>query len=216
MKILVLVVAALFGAVGPVVDAQIPTTTNTTAPVSPPLPACTVRADDDPNTIYLAGITPVDDADFGWVEDIFNYTVQLINQGAWRWGNNDTFAPGLFGGDNGLKLIYDLENSDCSETLSVRRYWALRAANGNVPPHGVIGDRCSGASISLSRITSLEGVNMLSPASTSSKLSNKENHPLFSRLVAPDNDQGEVGALIALLREFGWERVTVLATDTDL
>jgi hypothetical protein len=151
----VLVVAALFGALGPVVDAQAaPTTTaNTTAPVPPPAPACTVRAEDDPNTIYLAGITPVDDEDFVWVEDIFNYTVQLINQGAWRWGNSDTFAPGLFGGDNGLTLIYDLENSDCSEILSVRRYWALRAANGNVPPHGVIGDRCSGASISLSRIT---------------------------------------------------------------
>jgi hypothetical protein len=68
----------------------------------------------------------------------------------------------------------------------------------------------------LRSVPGLEGVNMLSPASTSSKLSNKEDYPFFSRLVAPDNEQGEVGALIALLREFGWERVTVLATDTDL
>jgi Receptor family ligand binding region len=187
---------------------QAPTGPSSAMPVQAPVLVCT--RDEDPNTIYLAGITPVDTTDFAWTADIFEYTVQLINEG-WR----DDILPG-FGNNDGLRLTYSLENSNCSENLAVRRYWALRTKNGNVPPHGVIGDRCSGATISLARITGLESVPLVSPASTSAKLSSNDDFPFFSRLVAPDNEHGEVGALIALLREFGWEQVTVLATDTDL
>jgi Receptor family ligand binding region len=134
----------------------------------------------------------------------------LINQG-WRGDVLKGFAS-----DDGLQLVSRLENSKCSETVAVRRYWAIRTEHSNLPPHGVIGDRCSEATISLARITGLESVPLLSPASTSAKLSSKDEFPFVSRMVAPDNEQGEVGALIALLREAGWEQVTILATDTEL
>jgi ABC-type branched-subunit amino acid transport system substrate-binding protein len=59
----------------------------------------------------------------------------------------------------------------------------------------------------------VEEVAQLSPASNAVGLTTTQL-PFFSRLVAPNDKRGEVGALVALLRAFGWNRVTVLSTDT--
>jgi len=91
----------------------------------------------------------------------------------------------------------------------------MRTVNGNRPPHGIVGARCSGASIQLARIAGLEGVPQLSPASNSARLSDDTEFPFFSRLLAPNDERGEVGALVALLREFGWERIAIISTDTQ-
>lgn len=159
------------------------------------------------NTIFLAGVMDTDA--YTWSSDIFEYTVQSINAGDW-----DHVAPGY--SPNGIRLDYALANSMCDETTAVREYWDIRSANQNVPPHGVIGARCSGASISLARITGLEAVPHLSPASNAARLTSETEFPYFSRMVAPNNERGEVGALVTLMKSFGWERVTILATDTQL
>ncbi|CAB9504946.1 TCDD-inducible poly [ADP-ribose] polymerase [Seminavis robusta] len=156
---------------------------------------------EDQTVIKLAGL--FDTSNYVWGPDVFAVTVQLINQGWW-----DVLNPGD-------RLEYDLRNTACDETTAVRSYWGLRSANGNKPMHGIIGARCSGASISLARVAGLEAVPQLSPASTSSLLSNKYEFPSFSRMVAPNNERGEVGALIAMMRVFGWERIGILATDTQ-
>lgn len=160
----------------------------------------------DDNTFLLAGL--MDTSTYTWLSDIFEYTVQSINAGDW-----DHVAPGY---GNGLQLDYTLANSNCDETTAVQKYWEIRTANQNVPPDGVIGARCSGASISLARVTGLEAVPHLSPASNSARLSSVSEFPYFSRMVAPNDERGEVGALVELLRSFGWERVTIIATDTQL
>jgi Receptor family ligand binding region len=127
--------------------------------------------------IRLAGI--FDTTTFTWGPDIVDATVQFINEG-WRDAllHNET-------------LIVDLRNSHCDETTAARAYWELRTENGNRPMDGIIGARCSDASITLARISGLEGVPQLSPASNSAKLSDREEFPYFSRLVAPNNQDGE-------------------------
>jgi ABC-type branched-subunit amino acid transport system substrate-binding protein len=144
-------------------------------------------------SIRIAGI--YDLAKFPWGRDIFEFTIEKLRA---EYGYED--------------LTYDLADGKCDETSAVRGYWDLRT--NNVPVHGIVGARCSGASVSLARIAGLEQVTQVSPASTSSRLSNKEEFPFFSRMVAPDDSRGEVGALVSTLRWFGWQRVTILSTDT--
>lgn len=80
------------------------------------------------------------------------------------------------------------------------------AACGSEPLHGVIGCRCSGASMAVARIAGLEHVPQISASSTSPKLSNTDDFPYFFRTVAPDGPAGTLGALIQLFREFDWVR----------
>ena len=53
----------------------------------------------------------------------------------------------------------------------------------------------------------------LSPTANTPALSNTEEFPYFSRLTAPNDERGEVGATIAMLRAFGWSNIIVLNTD---
>jgi hypothetical protein len=50
--------------------------------------------------------------------------------------------------------------------------------------------------------------------STSSRLSIANDYPSFFRLVAPDDDRGQVGALVSVLAEILAGTVLVLNTDT--
>jgi hypothetical protein len=173
---------------------------------------CVTNVEDDPSNnttgkIYIAGIFDLDA--FDWGPDIFEYTVKLINEGHW-----DIFVQPSGNGGDQQQLVYSLKNEACDETTAVRGYWDLRTQNGNKPMDGIIGCRCSGPSISLARISGLEKVPQISPASNSAKFNTRE-FPYFSRLVAPNNEEGEVGAMVALLRAFNWERVTIIGTDTD-
>lgn len=169
------------------------------------------------NTVFLAGI--IDTTVFDWIPDVFEYTADRINtasiSGAVLGVTDATVRQGLSEyGPNGLSLRYELANSKCDAATGVRQYWNVRTQNQ--VPHGVIGARCSGTSISLARITELERVPLLSPASNAAQLSSESEFPLFSRMVAPNDENGEFGALVELLRSFGWDRITILATDTQL
>ncbi|MHA7927797.1 MAG: hypothetical protein ACX936_21575, partial [Marinobacter sp.] len=149
--------------------------------------------DEDGTNIYLAGV--YDLISYTWAPDVFAVTVKLVNEGFF----DDLTLPA------GHHLTYDLVNAACDESTAVREYWNVRTANNNKPPLGIIGARCSGASIQLARVSGLEGVPQLSPASTTAQLSDDSEFPYFSRLVAPNDEGGEVGAVVALLREYGWD-----------
>eukprot|EP00980_Cylindrotheca_fusiformis_P028940 scaffold22680_cov107-Cylindrotheca_fusiformis.AAC.9 len=145
--------------------------------------------------VTIAGI--YDSTAFWWGGMIFNFAVERLEQ-------EEAYSD----------LNFVLVDSACDETTAVRAYWDLRTQNNGIPVHGIVGARCSGASVSLARIAGLEEVNQVSPSATSSRLTDKEEFPFFSRLVAPDDATGEVGALVASLQWFGWDRVSILSTDT--
>ena len=164
-----------------------------------------VEADeDDLSKLYIAGIFDMDSYD--WGPDIFQLTVDLIHQGWWD------ALPSASGGNNNLQLEYSLANSNCDSTNATRAYWKLRTANNHRPMHGIVGARCSGASASLARISEGDGVPQVSPASNAAELSDDVRFPFFSRLVAPTNEYGAVGAFVAMLRAFGWTKITTLGT----
>ena len=145
------------------------------------------------SNITIAGI--FDRTSFHWGKDIFDFVFQELT----------LIYP---------YLNYVVRDAECDETTAVRAYWDLRVENNGIPVNGIVGARCSGASVSLARIAGLEGVHMVSPSATSAMLSNKDEFPFFSRTVAPDNSEGEVGALVETLNWFGWKRVSILSTDT--
>lgn len=141
----------------------------------------------DSNVLMLAAI--FDTTTYDWGPDVVEVTVQQLNRGAWGVLSSDSSNN-----SNNLSLEVALENSDCDETIAMRKYWKIRTElleQKKPPMHGIIGTRCSGASMSLARISSLENVPQLSPASNTVQLSNADEFPLFSRLVAPNNEDGE-------------------------
>ena len=143
---------------------------------------------------------------FNWTEPIVDLTFDMINNHSDAW-HDDIFPDGTW-------IEYVLADAGCDETNASLAYWDTRSKwNGVV--HGVVGCRCSGASMAVGRITSLEHVPHVSPASTTPALSDKRQFPSFSRLVAPATADGEVGAMVSMLRSFGWNRITVLLTDTQ-
>lgn len=156
------------------------------------------QSDDE---IYLAGI--MDTTSYTWCPDVFEFTVERLNEG----------YKNILSGNQSLS--YTLVNSNCDETTAVTEYWKLRTLHGNQPPDGIVGARCSGASVSLARISQQEQVPHISPSSNSAKLSDNEEFPYFSRLVAPNDETGEVGAITALLDHFSWDNIIVLTTDTQ-
>jgi ABC-type branched-subunit amino acid transport system substrate-binding protein len=160
----------------------------------------------DTDTIYIAGI--VDTGIFPWTEELFNITVSLLNN------RGNGFFDDIFVDSKTTTIEYAIANDDCDETAAAQAYWKMRRIHG-YPIHGIVGSRCSGASISLARLASLEGVPQVSPLSLSTQLSNDEEFPYFSRLSAPNDERGGVGALVALLRSLGWSRVSIIATDTE-
>ncbi|KAI2502805.1 hypothetical protein MHU86_11629 [Fragilaria crotonensis] len=143
---------------------------------------------------------------FDWARQIIDFTFALINDHTDGW-HDEVFA-------DGTRIDYRIADPVCDETAAAKAYWDVRNEWGGIV-HGVVGCRCSGASIAVGRITNLDNVTQISPSSTSQKLGDKGDFPLFSRLVGPSSSEGEVGAMVAMLRSFGWDRVTILATDTQ-
>ena len=138
----------------------------------------------------------------GIFQKIFRFTVSLINDHQNGW-HDDVLGDGTV-------LESAIANSACDDTTAARAYWDLRTQNDG-PPHGVVGPRCSGSCIAVAQIAGLEQVTQVSPSSTSSKLSDKTKYPFFSRVVSAEETKG----LVSMLRSFGWNRVTVLNTDTE-
>ena len=139
-----------------------------------------------------------------WPEHLIQFTIHLINNKTDGW--YDDVLPDAV-------LDYSMSDSACDPAVATRAYLNM-TRSGNAP-HAIFGCRCSGASVAVARLAGVEDIPMLSPASTTVKLSNKDEFPTFSRLAAPDNDRGQVGALVSLLRSFGWDRISLINTDTQ-
>eukprot|EP00579_Thalassiosira_antarctica_P016237 CAMPEP_0201944724 /NCGR_PEP_ID=MMETSP0903-20130614/53539_1 /ASSEMBLY_ACC=CAM_ASM_000552 /TAXON_ID=420261 /ORGANISM="Thalassiosira antarctica, Strain CCMP982" /LENGTH=763 /DNA_ID=CAMNT_0048487777 /DNA_START=171 /DNA_END=2460 /DNA_ORIENTATION=- len=145
-----------------------------------------------------------DTENWDWGEELFDYTMSMIND------SNDGWQDDILG--NGTYLEWDVKNSACDGITALRAYWADRTDNNDVPPHGLLGCRCSAASISSANLAGLDGVTQVSPASTAKELSDKSEYPFFARTVA--SNQFSAKAIVATFRGFSWDRVSILQTDT--
>lgn len=134
---------------------------------------------------------------YDWAPDIFEVTVDRINR-EWRQAN-----------PRHPRLIVSLDNSKCDETTAARAYWHLKEENGGKPPDGIVGPRCSGPCASLARISGLEQVPQISPSANSDRLSNDEEFPFLSRMVAPNDKRGEG-------RFYGGEKIPIKTRLTPL
>ena len=151
--------------------------------------------------------------DFDWGPELFGATVELLNNHSDGWHDDVVFS------DNAM-IDYAYADTRCDGPTASQAYWDLRALameqiTGEEPPNGIVGCRCSAASMAVAQIATLEQVPQISPASTTSQLSNKYRYPYFSRTVSPDDERGEVAALISMLDYFGWNKVGIIATDTS-
>lgn len=140
---------------------------------------------------------------FPWVEELISFTTSLINNHEDGW-----FDDVLLG----TELKYTLSDSACDQDVAVRAY--LNLTRDGTAPNAILGARCSGPTMAMASLASAENIALLSPAASNPKLtSNKEVHTP-SRLVAPDDASGQAGALVSLLRSFGWDRISIVNTDT--
>ena len=147
----------------------------------------------------------MDTGRFHWVKEILDFTVNSLlanHSDGWY----DDLLPNA-------TLTYSLHNSSCDQDEAVQAY--LNVTRESTQLHGIIGCRCSGPSMAVARLCSLEDIPIVSPTATSGKLSDKEVYGMFSRLAAPDNEKGQVGALVALMRSLGWSRISIINTDTQ-
>ena len=91
-----------------------------------------------------------DTENWEWGEELFTTTLQMINDPTNGW-HDELMMNTSF-------IEYDVRNSACDGSTASKEYWAYRTENGGVPPHGLMGCRCSSSSISSARVASLEGV----------------------------------------------------------
>ena len=91
------------------------------------------------------------------------------------------------------------EKSSCSSELSIA---------------AVIGPGCSSACEVTSYLSAGQNIPQISASCTAPSLSSKDEHPLFSRTVAPETSKGP--AIIALMRVHKWQRVSMVTTTEGL
>eukprot|EP00567_Pseudictyota_dubia_P007352 CAMPEP_0197437872 /NCGR_PEP_ID=MMETSP1175-20131217/5008_1 /TAXON_ID=1003142 /ORGANISM="Triceratium dubium, Strain CCMP147" /LENGTH=550 /DNA_ID=CAMNT_0042967495 /DNA_START=92 /DNA_END=1741 /DNA_ORIENTATION=+ len=168
--------------------------------------------------VYVAGLFDTSSYESWTPSEILEVAVDLINDHEDGW-----FDDVL---DDGTELVLSFANSGCDPEMSLPAYWNLRTkwneeeteeadlSRSTPRVHGVVGCRCSDATAIVARVAGLESIPMVSPVSSAADLSNPVKYPSFFRLVGPDDERGEVGALVSLLRKMEWEWVSVLATNT--
>lgn len=149
----------------------------------------------------------IDEAFKAWDEDLVKYVIQMLNDKTDGW-YDDLFS-------DGTTIEYEFRHASCEPSSSSLAYWDMRSDWNGTAPHGVIGARCSSASMELAVTALLENVSLLSPGSSSVQLSDKSSFPLASRVMAADDSAGQAGALVALLSKspFQWDRVSIITTD---
>ena len=162
-------------------------------------------SEEDSNIVRIAGLFDVNG--FPWSEELFEFTVRLINDHSDGW-----FDEVL--NDGKTKLEYSISDSACDQDVTVRAY--LKLTRGVTLPHAILGCRCSGPTMDMARLSAAEGIISASFSAVSPQLSKKELYPLFSRLVGPADASGQAGALVSLLRSFGWDRISIINTDRPL
>ena len=131
----------------------------------------------------------------------FSFAAELINN------KSDGFRDELL---PDVTLRVETRDSGCDAVRATSAAWDL-AHDWGQPLHGVIGARCSSASMGVATLARLQQVVQISARSTSPALSDTEAYSHFFRTCAPDNRQGP--ALRALVAAYGWSRVGIIQTD---
>jgi ABC-type branched-subunit amino acid transport system substrate-binding protein len=158
------------------------------------------------HVLNFAGLVHTDGY-FAWMKDIFEFTIHSINDHADGWYDevlNDTF------------IDHQIADPKCEASTSVDSYNEIKKSKelkGAI--HAVIGPRCSEGAVETGKITSTDKIVQVTPIASSTMLSEKSYFPFVSRLVAPGNQDGEVGAMVAMLIGFGWERISIISTDSQ-
>ncbi|KAI2489089.1 hypothetical protein MHU86_25503 [Fragilaria crotonensis] len=148
-----------------------------------------------------------------WGKHIFEATIHMLNDphdGMW-----DDLRYGLLDNETFIEAIW--KNDTCREKEAFTLYWNEMRTHwpGELRPHAVIGCHCSDGSTGLARAAGLQNVPVVSMSSTSYRLSAEDDFTNFFRVIAPDDSNGLVGAMVALFRSFKWDRVSVIGTDTQ-
>jgi hypothetical protein len=108
------------------------------------------------------------DKSFHWAESIMNYTIQMLNN------RTDSWYDDIFGDGTVVEGRFAL--ADCDGTDAADAYWDIRERFGGVAPMGCVGARCSQSTMALGVVTTVENVPLVSPASNSPILSDKEQY----------------------------------------
>ncbi|XP_064158402.1 extracellular calcium-sensing receptor-like [Anguilla rostrata] len=98
---------------------------------------------------------------------------------------------------NGIEPVF-FPNQSCSKSATV---------------HAVVGESSSTPSIAMSRILGPFGIPLVSHFATCACLSDKLQHPTFSRTIPSDYYQA--AALAKLVKHFGWTWIGVVRSDSD-
>jgi NhaP-type Na+/H+ or K+/H+ antiporter/ABC-type branched-subunit amino acid transport system substrate-binding protein len=131
----------------------------------------------------------------------FTFAAELVND------KTDGFFDDLL---PGLTLQATTRDSGCNVNQATTQAWQLAQAWGE-PLHGIIGARCSSASMGVATLTRLTEVPQISARSTNPALSDTDAYSHFFRTCAPDDRQGP--ALQALVAGYGWSQVGIITTD---
>lgn len=108
------------------------------------------------------------------------------------------------GGINGQKLVLDVQDDACDPKVAVSVANRFMAAGVKL----IVGHMCSGASIPASDIYAENGALMITPASNSSKLTDRGLAGIF-RVCGRDDEQGEVTARVVKER-FADRKIAIL------
>ena len=152
--------------------------------------------------IFIAGIFEF--LAMPWLVEVFEFTVELLNN------HTNGFHDDVL---VNTTIHYELRPTQCEADNAVKAY--LNVSRASPKPHAIFGGTCSGPSMAFALTAGVEEIPILSHTASSAKLSDKDTYPTFTRLVAPDDASGQVGALVALLDSFGWNRVSVIKTDNQ-
>ena len=79
--------------------------------------------------------------------------------------------------------------------------------------HGIVGPGWSSVSTMVGKACSAKHIPAISYSATSATLSDRENFPFFSRVVAPDTMQAS--AMMAAVKHFTWNRICILHRDDN-
>jgi ABC-type branched-subunit amino acid transport system substrate-binding protein len=150
-------------------------------------------------TLIIGSLLGGDDT-YTLSKEIFECTISLIND------HSDGWYDDLL---KDVNISYRIEDANCNESATIHSYENIRDIIDVV-----IGPMCSASAMASGWLTTEDKKVQVSQAASSVRLSDKEEFPYVSRLVAPDNENGEVGALVAALKGFGWNRVSVIYTDS--
>ena len=133
-----------------------------------------------------------------WVEAML-FAIDQIN-------NDDALLPNMVIGYDIRDTCYN-EIFGFNEALNIY----LRAANSTAPLLGIVGPASSHVTLPIANLFDLFEIPMISYASTSATLSNKNLFEYFLRTVTSSTLQAH--AMADLISHFGWEYVSVIFTD---